>query len=365
LANLRASQLANNSRTSETIDLNSPIAVANEYCGIADWNATNTPLGKDLVREYVDACREFGLRIGFYHSLIDWHHPDYLVDMRSPRRDDDVHALNEGRDWSRYVDYLHGQVRELLTNYGQIDYMWFDFSSPQDPIHPTDREAWRSDELIAMIRELQPDIVINDRLDVACDTTTPEQFQPVGPVDLKGASLWEACQTINGSWGYHRDNRNAKTPDLMVRMLVDGVSKDGNLLLNIGPDGRGRIDDAAASSFSEIGRWMKLHERSVRGCGPSEFTAPPDVRYTQRGDRLYAHLFACPMNLLHLPGLSEKIAYAQLLNDASEIAVRDIGSEDPHSHVTPEMREQSVATLVLPAVKPDVAVPVVEIFLKS
>ncbi len=147
-----------------------------------------------------------------------------------------------GSNIAKYRQYLHGQVRELLTNYGKVDYIWFDFSYPYERRPEIwgnkGREDWGSQELLALARQLQPEIVVNDRLDLPGqgDVATPEQYQPSAPVVVKeGAGLWEACQTLNGSWGYDRDNLEWKPPGLLVRMLVDGVSKDGNLLLNVGP----------------------------------------------------------------------------------------------------------------------------------
>jgi len=175
--------------------------------------------------------------------------------------------------------------------------------------------------------------------------------------------IWEACQTLNGSWGYDRDNLDWKSPDLLVRMLVDSVSKDGNLLLNVGPTGRGEFDPRALATLAEIGRWFRLHERSVRGCGPSELTPPTDCRYTQRGDRLYLHLFSWPMQHVHLPGLAGKVRYAQLLNDASEI--HRIANDPNQTAQNTRMGglPADTLTLELPIQKPDVAVPVIELFL--
>src|SRR3990170_7906944 len=140
---------------------------------LTDYKSTNTPAGRDLVREFVDAVRGEGLRVGFYHSLLDWHHPDFTIDGRHPRRDDseaEITALNEGRDMARYREYLHGQIRELLTDYGKIDYLFYDFSYKNDDHHEVwggkGARDWGSEELLAMSRELQPNIVVNDRLDI-------------------------------------------------------------------------------------------------------------------------------------------------------------------------------------------------------
>jgi alpha-L-fucosidase len=340
---------------------------------LTDYKSTNTMAGRDLVREFVDAVRAEGLRVGFYHSLLDWHHPDFTIDGRHPRRDDspdEIAALDEGRDMARYREYLHGQIRELLTDYGRIDYLFYDFSYEHDHHHPVwggkGADDWGSEELMALTRELQPGIIVNDRLAIPGDIVTPEQYQPDRPMEVDGRAVgWEACQTINGSWGYFRDNQNNKAPDLLIRMLVDGVSKNGNLLLNVGPTGRGNLDPVALETLAEIGDWMTLHSRSIYGAGASEFTPPTDARYTQRGDRLYLHLFAWPFENVHLPGLAGKVAYAQLLNDASELTFREIPSDLKALTTGIGGQPAGTLTLTLPIVRPDVAVPVVEIFLKE
>ncbi|RCK69855.1 alpha-L-fucosidase [Desertihabitans brevis] len=338
---------------------------------LTDYKATNTPAGRDLVAEFVEAVRGAGLKVGFYHSVIDWHHPDFPIDDVHPLRDHpDAEKLNEGRDIARYREYLHGQVRELLTNYGEISYLFYDFSYP-DGRPPAfrfpgkGREAWGSEELMAMTRELQPGIIVNDRLDIPGDLVTPEQYQPSGPMLRDGEPVvWEACQTINGSWGYDRDNLDAKPVDLLIRMLVDGVSKGGNLLLNVGPNGRGEIDPPDVARLAEIGQWMDLHSASIYGAGPSEFTPPPGAVYTQRGDRLYLHLLAWPMRHVHLPGLAGKVAYAQLMNDASEIAFAEADPSQVAQNTSMGGQPAGTVTLTLPIRPPQVALPVVEIFLQ-
>jgi alpha-L-fucosidase len=343
-----------------------------------DYKITNTPFGRDLVREFVDAFRAEGIKIGFYHSLLDWHHPDFLVDGFHPLRDEpDLEQLNAGRDMDRYRDYLHRQVRELLTSYGKISYLFYDFSYParQHPEISGNKGAddWGSTELMALTRELQPGIVINDRLDVPGDLVTPEQYQPAGPMRRPAGTTeesghgelvaWEACQTINGSWGYHRDNTLFKTPEMLVRMLVDGVSKGGNLLFNIGPTGRGTFDPVSAETLVGLGDWMRLHGRSIYGAGPSDVTPPPDCRFTQHGDRLYLHLFAWPFEHVHLPGLAGRVRYAQLLHDASEVGFSSSDPDAPAQNTSMGGQPAGTLTLSLPVRQPAVAVPVVELFL--
>lgn len=338
---------------------------------LTDYTSVNSACGKDLVKAFVEAVREAGLKVGFYHSLLDWHHPDFPVDGYHPRRDDaDVSAQNAGRDLARYRTYLHGQVRELLTEYGKIDYMFFDFSYERTDHNEIwggkGADAWGSEALLAMIRDLQPEIIVNDRLAVRGDFVTPEQYQPSTAMEVDGVKVpWEACQTLNGSWGYFRDNYNDKSVDLLIRMLVDGVSKDGNLLLNVGPTGRGDFDDRARLVLAGMGDWMDKHSRSVYGAGASEFVAPQDVRYTQRGSRLYVHVFAWPFEHLHLPGLAGKVEYAQLLNDASEIQMREIDPDLEAFATGIGGQPAGTLSLVLPVRRPDVAVPVIELFLKE
>ena len=320
---------------------------------LTDYKAPNTPAGRDLLRPLLDAFRAEGLKVGLYHSLIDWHHPDFPVDGIHPQRDDVAFREQEkGRDVRKYAEYLHGQVRELLTEYGRIDYMWFDFSYPDQNwgwSRGKGREDWQSERLEAMVRELQPHIVLNDRLDLGKGVRTPEQYQPRR--GQMAEAFWEACQTMNGSWGYDRDNLDWKSVELLVYMLIDSVSKGGNVLLNVGPTARGEFDPRSVERLEGIGRWTRQHGRAIYGCGASAFTPPDDCRYTQNGDRLYLHIFQWPFHEVHLEGLGGKVAYAQFLHDASEVHLRRSQDGGPQ-------------TIALPVQRPDVVVPVVELFLK-
>jgi alpha-L-fucosidase len=338
---------------------------------LTDYSVRATPYGRDLIGPFVEAVRAAGLKVGFYHSLLDWHHPDFAVDDFHPLRGrSDVPALNAGKAGNRYREYLHGQVRELLTRYGKIDYLFFDFSYedgtiPESSVLPGKGPAfWGSAELLAMVRELQPGIVVNDRLGIPGDFITPEQYQPAGPMSANGKPIvWEACQTLNGSWGYDRDNLDYKPVDLLIRMLVDGVSKDGNMLLNVGPTARGNFDPRATELLGGVGDWMRLHSRSIYGAGSSTLTPPADARYTQRGDRLYLHLFAWPFQHVHLPGMAGRVEYAQLLNDGSEVGLISLPPGSQASTIHPGGQPEGTLTLKLPVQRPDVAVPVVELFL--
>ena len=332
---------------------------------LTDYKAPNSPAGRDLLRPLVEAFRAKGLRVGLYHSLIDWHHPQFVID--------DVHALrnhpqrtqlNRQRDQTQYVEYLHGQVRELLTDFGHLDILWCDFSYPE---RGKGRADWDSPRLYRMIRELQPHVVLNDRMDLddGWDVRTPEQWQPQSWITVDGQPVvWEACQTFSGSWGYHRDEASWKSVDQLVRMLVDTVSKGGNLLLNVGPTGRGELDRRALERLRGMGAWMRRHSRSIYGCtqAPAEFAVPADCRLTYHPEqkRLYVHLFAWPFRHLHLPGYAGKIAYAQLLNDASEVSMQAVSEHQQRVEGVPA----DSVVLELPVLQPDTPVPVIELFLR-
>lgn len=330
-----------------------------------DYKVTNTPYGQDLIRPFVEAFRAEGLRIGFYYSLLDWHHPDFTIDIHHPLRNrEDVAELNKHRDMSRYAAYMREQVRELLTNYGRIDDIFYDFSYPQrvyKGIPGKGPDDWESEKLVKLTRELQPDIIINNRpgLPKETDYYTPEQWQPTRWTHVDGEPVvWETCQTFSGSWGYHRDEETWKSPGQLIRMLVNTVACGGNLLMNVGPTARGTWDHRAKQALAVYRDWMTLNSDAIYGCTQSEFTPPMDCRYTQNGNRLYLHIFAWPFRFLYLDGLAGKVDYAQLLHDGSEVNFKKI------NHFESLDVSDNAIVLELPVKKPDVVVPVVEIILK-
>ena len=329
---------------------------------LTDFKVTNTPAGRDLLKEFVDAFRAEGIKIGFYHSVVDWYHQDYTLDQTHPSRDEDPASFNAGRDMSRYRAFLHGQVQELLTNYGTIDIMWFDWTPPQKS-----RADWDSEALAALVRELQPGIILNDRIDYpdSADFVTPEEYQATSWPERDGKRVvWETCQTLNGSWGYDRDNLNWKSPELLVQLLIDTVSKGGNLLLNVGPTARGEFEPTAKRTLAAIGEWMHQHSRAIYGATAAEEPAPVDCRLTRRGDRLYVHVFSWPLRHIHLTGFAGRVDYAQFLHDGSEIIFRDA---DPSTVAqnTDMAEEAGNVILELPFRRPEVMVPVIEVFLKD
>ncbi|MFN8256263.1 MAG: alpha-L-fucosidase [Bacteroidales bacterium] len=336
-----------------------------------DYKSTNTPIKKDLIKEYVEAFRAEGLKVGFYYSLLDWHHPDYTIDRNHPQSqnsDTAYQRLNKNRDMNKYRQYIKDQVRELLTNYGKIDIIWLDYSFPSGK-NGKSRKDWDSENLLKMVRELQPGIIVNDRLDLedvegGWDFKSPEQYKPREWVQVNGKRVpWEACQTFSGSWGYYRDETSWKDNKQLIELLIEEVSKGGNLLLNVGPTGRGTIDDRAQNRLKAIGEWMKFNNRSIYGCtqAPDEFKAPANslLTYNPTTKRLYVHLLAWPMDQITLEGYSGKIKYAQFLHDASEIQM----SSKKSTTWLDEKGKENEMVLKLPILKPNVEIPVIEIFL--
>lgn len=341
-----------------------------------DYKCTNAPAGRDLIREYVDAFRAEGLKIGFYYSLIDWHHPDFTIDPIHPLRDlsrEEIEKLNAGRDMHRYAEYMRHQVEELLTQYGKIDILWFDFSYSDN--RPADKpwlvgkgkDDWEAEELIALARKLQPGIIIDNRTEIEQDLWTPEQYQPQAWLRHKETGelvTWEACQTFSGSWGYHRDETSWKSPEMLIQMLIQTVSLGGNLLMNVGPTARGYLDSRAEAALKTYADWMKYNGKSIYGCtmAEPEYIAPPGTRLTQSedGKRLYVHLFQYPFGVLEMPGLAGKVEYAQFLHDGSELLYTEHAVDHFSEGIT---RQEDLLAISLPVIKPSVVVPVIELFL--
>lgn len=260
------------------------------------FNAVATTPGRDLVALYVKAARRAGLRVGLYYSLFDWRDQAYWL---GPRRDP------EG--WDRMVDCTHAQVRELLSGYGRIDILWFDGAWPDlsgrwgfDPTDEDMAAAWRSRELCRMARRLQPSILVNDRTGIAGDFGTPEQSVDWIDATLKGESSrpWELCDTLGDLWGHAPVDRNRKTVREVLLRLVTCVSRDGNMLLNVGPRADGSIAAWQQTMMQRIGDWVGRHAASIYGC-EGEWHRPFTTglapwRVTRKGGKLYLHLFRYP-----------------------------------------------------------------------
>ncbi len=237
--------------------------------------------GRDLVREYAEAARAEGLRFGFYYSLMDWHHPD---GARC--------AANEDAR-KHFVDYTHGLIRELLTNYGKVDVLWYDVS------WPLDARGWESERMNKMVFDLQPDIIVNNRNALPGDFSTPEQKIVA---DQPGRA-WESCMTLNESWGYHHADDAWKTPKTIVRNLVSCAHDAGNYLLNIGPKPDGSIPEESVRVLQEVGQWTSRNAESIHTQDRRPLPAAPfELRrfHAQGKHSLHARLFLARRNGLAL-----------------------------------------------------------------
>ena len=289
-----------------------------------DFKITNTPYGKDITAKLVQAFRARGLKIGFYHSLVDWRHPHFIPDPEHPdwkRGERDF----SNRDIKIYREYLYNSVRQLLTEYGKIDLMFFDYTSR----YKTAAE-WEAGKLLELVYSLQPEIIVNDRLcyekkPFIGDYCTPEVALPNRPVSIGGEEKpWETCMTINDSWSYAVGDRNWKSASTIIQALVHCTSMNGNLLLDITPDARGNIPPENVRILEEVGNWMKYAFPAVNRAGKASMKAPYPHYYTQNGDRLFLHLTCPPMGDIILPEGKEKIRRIRYLKDGSEIHLEPI-----------------------------------------
>lgn len=296
-----------------------------------DYKSTNTKAGRDLIKEYIDAFRTEDIKIGLYYSLLDWHHEDYPAygDRHHPMRNNKAFK-NKIHNFDNYVKYFHNQVKELVTGYGKIDIMWFDFSYDN-----MTGEKWKATELVDMIRKYQPDIIIDNRLDdkksikkanlstYTGDFDSPEQIIPPRGVlnENRNPVPWEACITLNNNWGYASMDKDYKSSKQVVRSLVECVSKNGNMILNVGPNAKGEIPKESVAILEEVGEWLDDNGDSIYGCKGSYLPKPEWGRYTQNGNLLYAHIYDRGIGHTNLNNLRGKIKKARLLKDCSEIKV--------------------------------------------
>jgi len=286
-----------------------------------DYCAPKQACGRDLVAEYVEAARAEGLRIGFYYSLMDWHHPD------GARCAEDEAARK------RFVNYIHGQVRELMTNYGKIDILWYDVP------WPLDAEGWESAKMNRMVRELQPDIIINNRSGLPEDFSTPEQHVKGEPA----GRAWEACMTMNDSWGYHKADDNWKTPKQILRYLITCARDGGNYLLNIGPKPDGSVPEESIRILNTIGGWMDKYGHTIYGAEPCDVKRSCFANFTRKGNTLYVHVYFWPGREWAIGGLRTKVNSAKLLpegkpvrfeQDEFRVIFKDLPSEAPDSPIS-------------------------------
>lgn len=338
-----------------------------------DYKSTNTKLGRDIVRDFVEAAREEGIRVGLYFTLIDWYHIDYpsLNDRIHPMRNNDEYNKRE-INFDNYLDYMHKQVEEICTNYGELDLLWFDFSYDN-----MTGEKWKATELINIVRKLQPNVIINNRLEVSGeglgslaegnptsyhgDFITPEQMiPPNGIVDINGDDLvWESCVTMNNNWGFHATDKFYKSGNMLIKKLVESVSKGGNMILNIGPDAKGNIPEESIDRLNIIGKWMNLNGDSIYGAGKSSINKPEYGRITQKNNKIYYHIYENSIGPVPLIGIKH--------NEVEMIKYLYSGAEVPisTSWVHSDYPDIVFANLGVNPILPDEIDTVVEVSLKT
>ncbi len=278
-----------------------------------------TPFKRDILKELSKACKKQGIKLCFYHSIMDWHHPDAQRPFYPNYND----GKQSNPNFARYVEnYMKPQLKELITKYGPLGVLWFDGEWIKDWTEPQGRDLYN------YVRALQPDILINNRVgkgrkgmeglskgdqEYAGDFGTPEQQIPA--TGLPGVD-WESCMTMNDTWGYKSDDHNWKSNKVLIQNLADIASKGGNFLLNVGPTAEGLIPDASVERLAAIGNWMKVNSESIYGTTASPLGKLPWGRCTAKPGKLYLHVFDWPTNLkLEVPGLKNQVNKAYLLSD--------------------------------------------------
>jgi len=329
-----------------------------------DFDVMATPFQRDIMKEMAQACRRYEIKICWYHSIMDWHHPDYL-----PRRGWEKDRPADNADYDRYVRYMKNQLQELLSNYGEIGVLWFDGEW---------ESTWNREygqDLYKYVRGLQPNIIINNRVgagragmegfsegdEFAGDFGTPEQQIP--NTGLPGVD-WETCMTMNDHWGYNKNDHNWKSSADLLQKLVDIASKGGNFLLNVGPTAEGLIPMPSINRLKAMGKWMEKNGESIYGTKASPFKKLAWGRCTQKaiagGTRLYLHVFDWPDDgRLVVPGIFNQTLQARLLSEPKASMLKTYRDEDAIVIEIPETAPDTINSVIVLDIegKPDVNDP--------
>jgi alpha-L-fucosidase len=263
---------------------------------LTDYCAAKQGPGRDLVREYVEAARAEGLRVGFYYSLMDWHHPD------------GARCATDGVARQRFVEYTHGLIRELMTNYGKIDVLWYDVR------WPLNADQWQSEKMNKMVFELQPDIIVNNRNGLPGDFATPEQR-----IEAAKSGAWESCMTLNDSWGYQRSDDNWKSSRTIIRNLITCMRDEGNYLLNIGPRADGSIPEESVRVLTDVGQWLARNGESIYPTETCQVRRNNYASFTRKGNTLYVHVHYWPGEVVAFSGLQTSVKSARLLATGQKV----------------------------------------------
>lgn len=293
---------------------------------LTDYTSVKCAAKRDFISEFTTACRNAGLRVGLYYSLMDWHHPDW-------------HALKRGdkTGHERFLAYIHGQLRELMTNYGEIDLLFYDIPAPYEK-----PEEWKAKEMNAMVKELQPGILVNDRNRLPGDFTTPEQHIKAGPV----GRAWQSCMTLNDGWAFSRGDDQWKSPKQVARLLQRIACQNGSLLLNIGPKADGTVPPETVEILTAVGGWLERNGESILSPDQSRHV----IICTVGG-----HTIANGVAYIHAQSyISPEIGVGKILSKVKRVTILATGQEVKFEQTGTRLR-----LLDLPPEAPD---PVVTVF---
>ena len=307
---------------------------------LTDYCAPKQGPGRDLVREYVEAARAEGLRVGFYYSLMDWHHPD------------GARCKTDEAARQRFVAYTHGLIRELMSNYGKIDVLWYDVHWPLTP------EQWEAERMNQMVFELQPEIIVNNRNGLEGDFSTPEQHIQAA----EAGRAWETCMTLNDSWGFNRGDDSWKTPKTIVSNLATCAQGGGNYLLNIGPKPDGSVPEESVATLQTVGKWLDTNGKAIYETERGNLKSAANTIFTRHGNTLYVLQrfwpgvtpaaqwlsFFQPGVVVAIGGIQTKVKSARLLKSGQNVPFR-------------QNDDLSLQLTTLPVEAPDAPVTVIEV----